>query len=430
MRRLYGRIALGVIFAAVPGWVAVTLLVPRIAAFFQEDMTPGGNLSAIAARLEGVPQQEWPNELRRLQQRSAMSLRVVSGEDLLVEARNRNNDSVIPPVPETADLPALYMPLHGGSHFLIAVPLRSPPLTPILILGLVFVFVLTAAASAIVGIPLVRRLQRLQQAVGELGGGNWAMRLDANAEGALGELAESINRMAAQLHEQFQEREALLQTVSHEMGTPLARMRFQLELFEAELWEPSDRQRLAKVNADLDELDELSTELVSWMEPARNERKGVFKLAPIVDSLIELECLDKGNRVRVQMRIPRDLELTADLRQFQRVMENLLRNALRYAQSTIVVEAGSSVDGITIEVRDDGPGISQEHRLKVLEPFVRLGQPSTQPHHRGVGLGLAIVRRIVEAHGGSITISEAEEGGTLVRTTWPRSAHGERRRLG
>jgi signal transduction histidine kinase len=70
-------------------------------------------------------------------------------------------------------------------------------------------------------------------------------------------------------------------------------------------------------------------------------------------------------------------------------------------------------------VRDDGPGIRQELRAKVLEPFVRLEQPAARQHRRGLGLGLAIVRRIVEAHGGAITISEAPEGGTSVLTRWP-----------
>jgi two-component system sensor histidine kinase RstB len=285
------------------------------------------------------------------------------------------------------------------------------------------VFVLIVTASAIVGIPLVRRLQRLQRAVGELGGGNWAMRLDVNAEGALSELAESINKMAAQLHEQFQEREALLQTVSHEMGTPLARMRFQLALIETELPDNCDRQRLSALRIDLDELDELSTELVSWMEPSsRNESRDLFKLAPIIHSLVELECKGKRNDIRVYVTASPELHLTADRRQFQRVMENLLRNALRYAQSSIVIEAASSEKTVNIEVRDDGPGIRYEHRARVLEPFVRLDEATVRPHHRGLGLGLSIVRRIVEAHGGSIVISEAPEGGTSVLTRWPHTA--------
>jgi len=335
-----------------------------------------------------------------------MSLRIVDGETLLAEARNQSGGGVSSG--SSISLPAMYLPIHGGSHFLVAMPLGSPPMAPVLVPALVFVFVLTVTASAIVGIPLVRRLQRLQHAVGELGGGNWAMRLDANAEGALSEFAESINNMASQLHQQFQEREALLQTVSHELGMPLARMRFQLALVETEFREKFSRQRLSALRTDLDELDELSSELVSWMEPnSRSEFKDLFTLAPIVNSLVELECEGKRNHIHVHVMVPPDLNLSADRRLFQRVMENLLRNALRYAQSNIVIEAAASDKTVNIEVRDDGPGIGQENRANVLDPFVRLDQPATSQQHRGLGLGLAIVRRIVEAHGGSVSISEA-----------------------
>jgi len=91
-------------------------------------------------------------------------------------------------------------------------------------------------------------------------------------------------------------------------------------------------------------------------------------------------------------------------------------------RSSIIIDAASSDKTVSIEVRDDGPGISQEHRARVLEPFVRLDQTAVREHHRGLGLGLAIVRRIVEAHGGSISISEAPEGGTSVLAVWRRTA--------
>jgi signal transduction histidine kinase len=421
MQRLYSRIVFGIILAVLAGWIAVALLLPRIIGLFQEGGGPaGGNLSSIAERLDGVPQTQWADELQRFQSAAPMQLRIVDGPTLLEEARLPTHNRRLP----NGIDPTLYVPLQGGAYFLVAGPLLRPSRTPMLVLGLVFVLVLTVTASIIVGFPLVTRLRRLQHAVGELGGGNWAVRLDSNAEGALSELAESINRMAAQLQREFQEREALLQTVSHELGTPLARMRFQIELLEAELQARHHRNRLSALTADLDELDELSTELVSWMEPnARSQCKEVFPLAPVLESLVELECERKPINVSVDVRVHRNVQLSADRRQFQRAIENLLRNALRYAQDRIIVEAASSDTDVTVEVRDDGPGIPAEHREQVFHPFKRLAQPCAQAHHRGLGLGLAIVRRIVEAHGGSVVISEAVEGGTKVLTRWPRSLH-------
>jgi signal transduction histidine kinase len=287
---------------------------------------------------------------------------------------------------------------------------------------LIFVLALTATASAAVGIPLVRRLRSVQNAISELGGGNWAVRLDANAEGALGDLAESINRTAAQLQQQFQEREALLQVVSHEMGTPLSRMRFQIGMLEDEIQRPNQRNRLRALGDDLDELDELSTELIAWMEPDSTASivKREFELQPVLESLAELARSEKARSQPVTVLVPANVMVCADQRQFQRAIENLLRNALRYAHECIVVEVHADADGAVIEVRDDGPGIPREQWTNVFEPFVRIDAPRSRAH-RGLGLGLAIVRRIVEAHGGMVTVTDASEGGTCVRTIWPSS---------
>jgi two-component system sensor histidine kinase RstB len=247
------------------------------------------------------------------------------------------------------------------------------------------------------------------------------VRLDPN-EGELSELAESINRMASQLQRQFQEREALLQAVSHEMGTPLARMRFAIELLEEESRESVKVKRLSALTADLDELDRLSSELVAWMETdGVGPRQQDFAVAAVLESLVELECPADGAPIRVDVRVPADLAINADQRQFQRAIENLLRNALRYAQHRIVVSGEAHGQRVVLEVRDDGPGIERDQWTRVLDPFVRLegGHSGAQ---RGLGLGLAIVRRIVEAHGGSVAVADAPEGGTQVTTTWPRAA--------
>ena len=100
------------------------------------------------------------------------------------------------------------------------------------------------------------------------------------------------------------------------------------------------------------------------------------------------------------------------------LLENLLRNAVRYAQDRVTVTVTTVQGQVAIDVGDDGPGIPGDQRTRVLNPFVRLDGSHTRAH-RGLGLGLAIVRRIVEAHGGSVTISESPERGTLVRTLWP-----------
>jgi two-component system sensor histidine kinase RstB len=229
-----------------------------------------------------------------------------------------------------------------GTDVLAAGPLPPPPLKPLIMRAAILALVLTATVSAAIGLPLVSRLRRLRHAIGDLGSGNLAVRVDPN-EGELSELARSINGMASRLERQFQEREALLQAVSHEMGTPLSRMRFAIEMLDDESRKQVQSRRL--LTADLDELERLSAELVAWIEPDRTgPRRQVFRVAQVIAWIVEVEGPQSGTHVRITVSVPPDLTVMADERQFQRAIENLLRNALRYAQQH-VARASPSTGG-------------------------------------------------------------------------------------
>ena len=426
MRRLYVRIASGVIFAVAVGWAAAALSLAQLRgqmALEPPDHLAGNGIQWIAAQLDELPESRWNERLAEVRRYVHSPLAIATAADVPPGASVSHSAGKPVFVPAEIGPPSIYFPLHGGSHFLVVGPPPlppSPPLTPLLLGALIFVLALTATASAAVGIPLVRRIRSLQNAISELGGGNWDVRLDANAEGGLSDLAESINRTAAQLQRQFQEREALLQVVSHELGTPLSRMRFQIGMLEDEIQTTNQRNRLRALADDIDELDELSTELIAWMEPdsTGSAIKCDFDLQPVLESLAELACFEKARSTPITLLVPASMTVYADQRQFQRAIENLLRNALRYAHDCIVVEVRANAAGVVVEVRDDGPGIPREQWTSVLEPFVRIDAPRSRAH-RGLGLGLAIVRRIVEAHGGMVTVTDAGEGGTCVRTIWP-----------
>jgi two-component system sensor histidine kinase RstB len=387
-----------------------------------EEQLLGGGLRWVAAEFDERPASEWPELLSEARRRLPMSVSIVAAETLTPTAARRAS-TARPFLARHATAqgpPSMFFPLHAGSSFLVAGPMPPPPVGPFIAGALVFGLVITAAASAIVGLPLARRLRRLRQAVHELGRGNWSVRLDADTEGALRELAESINRTAIQLQRLFQEREALLQAVSHEIGTPLSRMRFHVEALENAVAGHESRSRLRALSEDLDELDELGTELVGWMASDSGAQfRQPFEVKPVLESLVELACDGRAQMPTITLMAPDGLQVCADQRQFQRAIENLLRNALRYAQQRVTVDVTSDASHVVIDVRDDGPGIPPDERARVLEPFVRLEGPRSQTQ-RGLGLGLAIVRRIVEAHGGIVTIGGAgDEGGTHVRTSWP-----------
>ena len=427
MRGLYLRIASSAILAVFVAWLTVGFLASQFRSRFDpraQGPGGGGPIGWIAAQLDSLSEEEWPATLAEAQREMAIPLSILKADAL---PRAATSQMTVPRpilVDDGRGGRSMYVPLRGGAYYMVAAPPAPPSPLPLLAGAAVFVCVLTLAASAAVGIPLVRRLQALRHAIVELGNGNWSVRVAPPQGGVLGELAESITRTASQLQRQFREREALLQVASHEIGTPLSRMRFQLAMLEEVLVKDRDLDRVRALGIDLDELDTLSTDLVAWMETdaASRTTRETVALAPVLHLLGELEHSSAGECVHVMVRVPPDVTAHVDQRQFQRAIENLLRNAFRYAHALVVIEVSVSDDAVAVEVRDDGPGIPREQWTTVLEPFVRVDSGATRAH-RGLGLGLAIVRRIVDAHGGSITVTSAEEGGTCVRTIWPRAAH-------
>jgi len=421
MRRLHVRIVAGVVLAVAAAWLIATLAAPLIGGLVVEGFERqllGNGLGWLGQQFERASPEEWPELLEDARQSVTARLEILPASGLPAD-RARRVAAGQPFLSPPGSGPLLIqIPLHGGSHVLVVGPMRPPPVRSLVVFSLVFGLVLIPTVSLLVGFPLVRTLRRFRTVIHELGRGNWAARLDIRSEGALRELAESINRTAGQLERQFQEREALLQAVSHEMGTPLSRMRFQVELLESGMSAPVQRDRLRALGEDLDELDELSTELVGWMDSEpRSDTRQPFEPRPVLESLVELEQPGAGPPI-IELSCPPGIRVAADRRQFERAIENLLRNAVRYAQDRVTVTVSTVEKQMAIDVADDGPGIPREHRTRVLDPFVRLDASHTQAH-RGLGLGLAIVRRIVEAHGGSVTIGESLERGTLVRTLWP-----------
>lgn len=314
-------------------------------------------------------------------------------------------------------------PLPDGQALVVG-PIE-PPLPngfwPIGFIAFGFLVLATGLASALVAWPLSRRLRAIEDAVEALSRGDFDARVEGPRDDALGRVAAALDRSAERLRRLFAEREELLQAVSHELGTPLSRMRFQLELLEHAA-EPAKREKhLRALDQEIQELDELSSELVRWVEAdARELHPEPTDVRPLLDEVIELERAATTRDVPVEL-VVRDgaaLRARVEPRAFERAVENVLRNALRYAHSRVRIEAFTEGPALQVRVSDDGPGIPQADRARVLQPFVRL-ERSRSREHGGTGLGLAIARRIVERHAGAVSIGESTDGGAAITLSWP-----------
>jgi signal transduction histidine kinase len=274
-------------------------------------------------------------------------------------------------------------------------------------LGWLVALGLLAVAVAVGAYPVVRRLtrrlERLQKRVDALAAGELTTRVEVEGSDEVADLARSFNAAIDRIERLINAQRTMLAGASHELRSPLARIRMAIELLPGE-----DRPELrARLSRDITELDELIGELL---------------LASRLDTLDQLErteeidllalLAEEGARTEAEVS-GEPVSVQGDPRMLRRLVRNLLENARRYA-------AGSSIEasvapltpaGAQLRIADRGPGVPEQERERIFEPFYR---PATMSERSdgGVGLGLALVRQIARQHGGEARCLPRQGGGT------------------
>ncbi|MEQ6916716.1 ATP-binding protein [Halomonas aquatica] len=271
---------------------------------------------------------------------------------------------------------------------------------------------LTVLGLSLLGIrSMTRPLSRLSRAARQLGDDLDAPPLRETGPREVVSTAVAFNRMQRRIREQVEERERLFSAISHDLKTPITRLRLRAEMLD----DPGQRERFC---ASLDELDVLvKGALASVKGLDLQEQVVMVELDTLLEDLAAELRLHGGEVVIEGAAVP----IAAKPLALKRCLANLLENALFYGQCAEVrLEDGP--DRLVVTIRDQGPGIPEAQRERVFSPFVRL-EPSRSRHTGGSGLGLGIARHIVRAHGGDIVLANAPGGGLLVTLTLPRQAN-------
>ncbi|MCC5901055.1 MAG: HAMP domain-containing protein [Halomonas sp.] len=271
---------------------------------------------------------------------------------------------------------------------------------------------LSVLTLSLLGITSVTRpLARLSRAANQLGDDLDMPPLKESGPKEVAATAAAFNRMQRRIREQIEERERLFSAISHDLKTPLTRMRLRAEMLD------DDYQR-ERFCASLDELDSLvKGALASVKGLDLHEEPTPVALESLLEELAE-ELSLQGAQVTIEKTSLPIAPLTAKPLALKRCLANLLENAVFYGKQADVqlLEQGNV---ITLCIRDHGPGIPEEQLGRVFSPFVRL-EPSRSRYTGGSGLGLGIARHIARAHGGDITLANHAEKGLLVTLTLPR----------
>jgi signal transduction histidine kinase len=296
----------------------------------------------------------------------------------------------------------------------------------------VLLFLAVAAGAWPVVRRLTRRLEALKQGMEAFGAGALHQRVTEDGRDEVAAVAASFNRAAARVETLVRSHQSLLGNASHELRSPLARLKMAVSMLEDAA--PAQRERLRQeIHANIGELDALVEEvlLASRLDAAQDalQKEPVDLLALAaeeaarVQATVEAQGLDGGvGQGGSPEGAGPSLIVRGDERLLRRAVRNLLENARRYGGDDVQVMvrpvAGTGAVSLAeVRVCDRGPGVPEAWRERIFEPFLRL--PGHAEHEGGVGLGLSLVRQIVTRHGGQVRCEPREGGGSCFSLTLP-----------
>ena len=338
------------------------------------------------------------------------------------EARRHNDERQLPwrrlteeyTSPDTGDT---YLLIYRIPHPELDAWHRESLLWPLSALGIALV-VLTLF-SLLVTLSITRPLGRLRGAVHDLGQTTYqqnSLARLASRRDEFGVLANDFNRMGARLQSLIGSQRQLLRDVSHELRSPLARLRIALAL--AERAGPEQREALwPRLTRECDRLEALISEILALARVDAEQAKAEpIDLSALLLN-IQKDALLNAPEQDIHLDSQPGLALQGWPTLLERALDNLLRNAQRFNPPGQAIELKATGDSerIVISVRDHGPGVAGEHLEQLGKPFFRAPGQSAAGH----GLGLAIARRAVERHGGSLTLGNHPQGGFVATLTLP-----------
>ncbi|PNA04697.1 MULTISPECIES: ATP-binding protein [Pseudomonas] len=312
--------------------------------------------------------------------------------------------------------------IDGGSQLLSIKLPPEPSLMPFYIAG---AYLMLAVLLGIVLYfwvrPHWRDLEKLRLAAERFGDNDLSVRIQLSKRSNIRDLAGHFNLMAARIEGLIANQRELTNAVSHELRTPIARLSFELDQLKQQPDASQNRELIADMYADLGELEEMVSELLTYASLERGATvitRENIQAANWLDSVVGSVALE-AEAAGVQLLIVdcRVDEVRIEPRFMARAVINLLRNAIRYAEQRVEVSLVRIGDQYEVQVNDDGPGVPLAGREKIFEPFSRL-DASRDRRTGGFGLGLALVRRVSQSHGGQVEVGDSPWGGASFRMTW------------
>src|SRR3984885_4104637 len=421
VRHFLGLYLLIVLTLAAVSWGQDKLLQAYGARDLSDDRALAGALAAVESRLRSTPVAEWEHSVAAISAETSGSFELfaatdIAGRETLDELKHGKIAYMQAAAGEVWALKEL------NNDYVLAFRSQAPEgLGP---LDWMITLLFYAAMALVIMIwiwPLTRDLRALEKSAARFGNKNWVFDAHIKPRSQIYALAETFRKMAARIDGLIASHKDMSNAVAHEIKTPLSRMLFEIELAQQAQSVADVRTSLSNIKTDIVAINELVSATLNYAILERASMSlnvGTHNFTTLVPAITEYVRRDSRPDIRMRAEVHGDTDhVVCDLHLIETVLKNLLYNAARYAKSEIHVTftVHDSVNQLLVD--DDGPGIPAEDRQRVFDSFVQLepiGGKKT-----GFGMGLAIVKRAIEWHGGEVMVEQSPLGGARISAVWP-----------
>jgi len=386
------------------------------------ELPQAGVLAIVGQQLQGVPHGQRADFVAKAARDSRLDLELLEPQDVAGASEISALARGKPVLMNGADGRSWMLQRVEQDGRVLAFRFQNEPQRRLPDWILAFVFYTAIALVIMVWLwPMTRDLRSLERSTVRFGDRNWSFDTRIAARSPVYPLAQAFSRMAARIDGLIGSHKDMSNALSHEIKTPLARMRFEIELARVAADREALQRHLDHLNTDVTELNAFVTATLEYAVLERAEMS--LNIAPhdftaVVPAVTESVKRGAREDLNIQCEVDRDATaVVCDVHLMETVLRNLLYNAIRHANRQVrVTFAIVAQQRYRLCVEDDGPGIAEADRERVFGSFVQLGRPTGGK--TGFGLGLAIVKRIVEWHGGTAHVEQSTFGGARFVVDW------------
>ncbi|RYY01181.1 MAG: two-component sensor histidine kinase [Gammaproteobacteria bacterium] len=288
--------------------------------------------------------------------------------------------------------------------------------------GFILLFYSAIAGTVFLWVwPLTRDLARLASHAQQLGKDGQQNIINISTRSVLYPFAKIFNAMAERLNEMMRSQKEMTLAVSHELRTPLARMKFALAITQDENLPAPMHRQLTNINNDILDMESLINSFLAYasfeqQSQQLNQREG--HINDLIQDIINRALNHEQTHIMINVfDETQGRVVVCEWSLMQTAIQNLIHNALGYAKTTIQITTKIQSNYFVIEIDDDGPGVAQEMQTQIFESFVRIYSEVT--NRSGFGLGLALVKRIMDWHLGTVKCTQSSLGGAKFILQWP-----------